>query len=185
MLTYPDWVTALDRARLEQTMEAAEAPFVADGLVFQRRYASDVLAVLAVLAVLEVAARILHRHPDPQTAETWRDELIAWADRHRPSAPSLDAFAIAVNDALQACPWWAPVLTTPRSGEPVTRPVPDDRPHLTLDEAADKLRVSIPTLRRMAKRDEVTIVQIANLDFIPAAEVDRLRAKPKYEFPDR
>ena len=98
MVTCPDWVSALDRAVLQQALDTTDAPWVnlSDHMVmFTRRYASDTAAVQAVLTVLEVGAQVLQGRRDRQTAETlrvtaetWRDDLIVWANPRRPSGTS-------------------------------------------------------------------------------------------------
>lgn len=60
--------------------------------------------------------------------------------------------------------------------ELVTAPLPKA---MTFDRAARELSISIPTLRRMVRRGEISTVKISRRMMIPASEVERLTTPPE------
>ena len=126
LLTYPAWFSALDRARIDDVLLAADAPHEggteAPGLSNGGpQFASGEDAMRAVLTVYEAVALTLSAQRDRQTVEAIQaaaddllDQIIVWADRQRPSsATTRDAFAAAAREAVRQQAWWTPTLLAP------------------------------------------------------------------------
>jgi excisionase family DNA binding protein len=104
--------------------------------------------------------------------------------------PLQEDFATQVRSALHASPAWTRVqdlaqrVATPAAAPPI--PLVDSRPPLTIKEAAKKLGVSDSTIERMIVEKRIHAATVGRRQKrIPASEIDRLLAKPKYQYPDR
>jgi hypothetical protein len=189
----------LDRERIQHALDqvASSRVSVADDVRLGRfDYPSDAVAVQAALSVLEKVGQILERKRGRRSsrdlaaaADDLRDQIIMEIDRDRPSATTLDEFAAAVEEALEACPWWRPFMTVDRGLQAESTAPPeqmpaspvDDRPPLTRRAAAERLGVSVATLDRMVTRGEIQVIPIGpKIKRVPVAEVERVRRLPKY-----
>jgi hypothetical protein len=192
----PAWCTPLERTRIRAALDQLTASCVMQPdpvTVGRLEYPSEIAAVEAVVTVAGVVVPLLaasSRAPSPadrrRAIEDVVDGLIDTAAGYRPTpARPLEAFAATVREALQGCAWWRlsdPIPTPVRTADPAV----DERPLLTLPDVGKRLGVSVKTLKRMARKGTLQLIQIAPKSYrVPPAELEQLLRLPKYRYPDR
>jgi hypothetical protein len=116
VFTYPAWFSALDRARIAESIKKAERLMTAPDVpgVITLAYPSDAVAVQAALLVIDAVKVTLTAHiqrPWPELGEAamdLRDQAIAWVAPQRwPRQTTLDEFAACVRAAVPEFTKWA------------------------------------------------------------------------------
>jgi hypothetical protein len=145
-LTLPEWFTVRDRRQIDLAIDSARALMVMEDLSLH--YASAAMAVQGLLPVLDAIVQVFDSHRDQRA-----DELRGWADDlHDQVMVWADAFAPAVDAALQTCPWWQTFQTSVR--EPVV---------------AVKTRKRRDVARVKAEREEIVLPLLNQLEWTPTS----------------
>jgi hypothetical protein len=132
VLRYPDWLSVVDQAVIDQALSAVEPQFrpipeSSAGLIILKKFADEGSALVACLRVCDV---VVARLQDPQygdrdaartAAADLRDQIIVWANRFRPSRViPLEIFADTVRQAVAREAWWIALQAEPGRRTPAT-----------------------------------------------------------------
>ena len=177
MLDVPVWFTRINRELIESAVETA-FPEVFAFLT------EDEAVARALIELQRVASRLPQPFPDAyqQDLDDLLAQIIVCAFNVCTSPTTrLPAFETRVRDGLGS--WWPSSEPAP-PGVADTPPSPAPPPLLTLEEAAEQLKLSVDTLERMGKAGTLEIIQFGKgkARRVSVTEVHRLLALPQYRY---